>query len=149
MYDSDYHMKLNPNADFYSNQTGLLRQLNIYLDDEDYRNDKVYEGIRPVFESFMLEENTRFFSEKINELYSSHRSMNNDITRDMIRLIKMERRITHRELMKKLARRWDWDATIKFSGYRKTILADKSIHEAVGQWKVEYVLGKKKPTKLI
>ena len=89
-------MKLNPNADFYSNQTGLLRQLNIYLDDEDYRNDKVYEGIRPVFESFMLEENTRFFSEKINELYSSHRSMNNDITRDMIRLIKMERRITHR-----------------------------------------------------
>ena len=80
MYDSDYHMKLNPNADFYSNQA-LLRQLNIYLDDEDYRNDKVYEGIGPVFESFMLEENTRFFSEKINELYSSHRSMNNDITR--------------------------------------------------------------------
>ena len=149
MYDSDYHRKLNPNADFYNNQTGLIRQLNLYLDDEDYRNDKVYEGIRPVFESFMLEENTRSFSDKINELYSSHRSMNNDITRDMIRLIKMERRISHRELMKKLARRWDWDGTIKFNGYRKTILADRNIHEAPGQWKAEYVLGKKKAVKLI
>ena len=75
--------------------------------------------------------------------------MNNDITRDMIRLIKMERKISHRELMKKLARRWDWDRTIKFNGYRKTILADRNIHEAPDQWKVEYVLGKKKAVKLI
>ncbi len=149
MFESDYHLRLNPNADFFKNQTGLIKHLNLYLDDEDYRNDKVYHSIRPVFESFMLEENTRSFSEKINELYSSHRSMNNDITRDMIRLIKMERRITQRELMKKLARRWDWDASIKFSGYRKTILADRNIHEAPGSWKVEYVLGKKKAQRLI
>jgi hypothetical protein len=67
----------------------------------------------------------------------------------MIRLIKMERRMTQRELMKRLARRWDWDKNIKFNGYRKSILADRNIYEAPGEWKTEYVLGKEKKRSLI
>ena len=149
MYDADYYRELNPNADFFKNQTGLLDLANLYLDDEEYRNNKVHDSLKPVFSSLILEENTRVFSDKINELYSSHRSMKNDITRDMIRLIKMERRITQRELMKKLARRWDWDKNIKFNGYRKSILADRNIYESPGKWKTEYVLGKERKLPLI
>lgn len=149
MYDADYYRELNPNADFYRNQTGLLELANLYLDDDDYRNTKVHESLKTVFNTLILEENTRAFSDKINELYSAHRSMKNDITRDMIRLIKMERRMTQRELMKRLARRWDWDKNIKFNGYRKSILADRNIYEAPGEWKTEYVLGKEKKRPLI
>ena len=131
------------------NQTGFLELANLYLDDEDYRNNKVHDSLKPVFSNLILKENTQTFSDKINELYSSHRSMKNEITRDMIRLIKMERRITQRELMKKLARRWDWDKNIKFNGYRKSILADRSIYEAHGEWKTEYILGKERKLPLI
>ena len=149
MYDDNYYRELNPNGDFYKNQTGLLELVNLYLDDEDYRNNKVQQGIKPIFKNLILEENAKQIGDKINELYSSHRSMKNDITRDMIRLIKMERRITQRQLISKLARRWDWDRNIKFNGYRKTILADRNIHEAYGTWKSEYVLGKEKKFPLI
>ncbi len=149
MFDAGYYRDLNPNADFYRNQTGLLELANLYLDDEDYRNNKVHDSLKPVFNNLILKENTQTFSDKINELYSSHRSMKNEITRDMIRLIKMERRITQRELMKKLARRWDWDKNIKFNGYRKSILADRSIYEAHGEWKTEYILGKERKLPLI
>ena len=149
MYDDNYYRELNPNGDFYKNQTGLLELVNLYLDDEDYRNNKVQQGIKPIFKNLILEENAKQIGDKINELYSSHRSMKNDITRDMIRLIKMERRITQRQLISKLARRWDWDRNIKFNGYRKTILADRNIHEAYGTWKSEYILGKEKKFPLI
>ena len=149
MFDAEYYRDLNPNADFYKNQTELLELANLYLDDEDYRNDKVHESLKPVYNSLILEENIREFSDKINELYSSHRSMKNEITRDMIRIIKMERKITQRELMKKLARRWDWDKNIKFNGYRKSILADRSIYEAPEKWKTEYILGKERKRPLI
>ena len=83
----------------------------------------------------MFEEITRDISGQIDFHYQSQKKIISATARQLAALIKAEKSITQRSLLKKM----DWDSSIKFNGYRRYILDDKQIIEESGNWKSIYI----------
>jgi hypothetical protein len=83
----------------------------------------------------MFEEITRDISGQIDFQYQSQKKIISATARQLAALIKIEKSITQRSLLKKL----DWDSSIKFNGYRRYILDDKQITEKYGTWRSIYI----------
>ena len=83
----------------------------------------------------MFEEITRDISGQIDFQYQSQKKIISATARQLAALIKTEKSITQRSLLKKL----DWESSIKFNGYRRYILDDKQIIEVSGNWKSIYI----------
>ena len=136
VYDDKDYKKLNPGVDVYKNRRQLNKLISFYLDNSEYRNKKVKEGLSYVHDNFMFEEITRDISTQIDFQYQSQQKIISATARQVAAFIKSEKSITHRRLLKKMG----WDASVKFSGYRRYILDDKQIIEEPGNWKSVYTL---------
>tara|TARA_Y100000590_G_scaffold103630_1_gene117777 strand:- start:669 stop:1841 length:1173 start_codon:yes stop_codon:yes gene_type:complete len=134
VYDDQNYKQLNPRADIYKNRRQLNKLISFYLDNVEYRNKKVEEGLSYIHENFMLEEISQNISAQINSQYNSQKKIISAISRQIVSLIKEEKSITHRVLLKKM----HWDSSVKFNGYRRYILDDKQIDEEPGNWKSIY-----------
>ena len=135
LYDDQAYKQLNPGADIYKNRRQLNKLISFYLDNSEYRNKKVKEGLSYVHDNFMFEEITRYISGQIDFQYQSQKKIISATARQLAALIKTEKSITQRSLLKKL----DWDSSIKFNGYRRYILDDKQITEKYGTWRSIYI----------
>ena len=134
-YDDQAYKQLNPGADIYKNRRQLNKLISFYLDNSEYRNKKVKEGLSYVHDNFMFEEITRDISGQIDFQYQSQKKIISATARQLAALIKTEKSITQRSLLKKL----DWESFIKFNGYRRYILDDKQITEKSGTWRSIYI----------
>ena len=135
LYDSDYYKHLNPNADRYKNRRQLNKHLEFYLDNIDYRNDKAKEALFYVHDNFLFSSVVNEISVDIATLYSNQKKLISSKAREVSELIKKEKRISQREIL----RRTGWDTKTKFNQYRSYLLSDKNIIEEKDNWKSIYL----------
>ena len=83
----------------------------------------------------MYEEIVQDISDQIDFHYQSQKKIISATARQLAALIKKEKSITHRRLLKKMV----WDSSIKFNGYRRYILDDKQIKEESDNWRSVYI----------
>ena len=135
LYDSDYYKHLNPNADRYKNRRQLNKHLEFYLDNIDYRNKKAKEALSFVHDNFLFSCVVKEISKDIVKLYGSQKILISSKSREISELIKKEKRISQREILRRLG----WDAKTKFNQYRNYLLSDKNIKEEKNNWKSIYL----------
>ena len=135
LYNDQAYKQLNPGADIYKNRRQLNKLISFYLDNSEYRNKKVKEGLSYVHNNFMYEEVIEDISGQIDFHYQSQKKIISATARQLAALIKKEKSITHRGLLKKMV----WDSSIKFNGYRRYILDDKQIKEESDNWRSVYI----------
>ena len=135
LYDSDYYKYLNPNADRYKNRRQLNKHLEFYLDNIDYRNNKAKEALSYVHDNFLFSSVVKEISGDMAMLYGNQKKIISSKSREISELIKKEKRISQREILKKTG----WDTETKFNQYRSYLLSDKNITEEKDNWKSIYL----------
>lgn len=135
LYDSDYYKNLNPDADRYKNRRQLNKHLEFYLDNIDYRNNKAKEALSYAHDNFLFSSVVGEISKDLVMFYDNQRKIISSKAREISELVKKERRISQREILK----REGWDAKTKFNPYRGYLLSDKNITEDKDNWKSVYI----------
>ena len=88
----------------------------------------------------------KFINLSIKKALKSVKSVNNNKTKEIINLIKKNRSISHKDL---LSRQYlNWDSSVCFAGYRKSILGTGRIEEVKFETKRKNSKSQKFPWKV-
>ena len=89
MYDADYYQELNPTADFFTENLPV-RLLNMYLDDNDYRNDMSVKSQQYIRDNLIYEDEVKKMSDYIDDLTSKQKTIQFDVTKKLVSIIEMK-----------------------------------------------------------
>ena len=128
MYDADYYRELNPTADFFTTKKEAINLLNKYLDDQTYRDKKSVESIEYVEENLLYEDEIDLMSCYIDDLTSTLRQTNSEVTKKLSNLIESNNSMTKKELFGK---NLGWGRGIKFGAYRRALLNHPNIYDVI------------------
>ena len=128
MYDADYYSELNPTADFFTTKKEAINLLNKYLDDQTYRDKKSVESIEYVEENLLYEDEINLMSCYIDDLTSTLRQTNSEVTKKLSNLIESNNSMTKKELFGK---NLGWGRGIKFGAYRRALLNHPNIYDVI------------------
>ena len=129
MYDEEYYRNINNDGDFFKTRKDLVLLLNKYLSKQDYRNEMAGKAIGNLITKHDLKRKVDAISKEINNIQKNKNSNRTKITNKIVALIKSHKKISLKELLGK--KYLNWDNSIKFDSYRKTILNTKGITENV------------------
>ncbi|MFL3007080.1 MAG: hypothetical protein ACJZ10_03680 [Candidatus Neomarinimicrobiota bacterium] len=148
IYGSVVSKKLYGESTFYKSNKDLIRLLNKYLNDPQFRNLIVEKSIGELINKHNFLKKVKIINRLINKTINGVKSVHNARTREIIKLIQKHKVISHKDLLS--SRYLDWDMNVNFSGYRKAILSTGKIKEIessiikrsskkqIYPWKVKY-----------
>ena len=105
----------------------LITLLNKYLSKQNYRNKMAGKAIGNLITKHDLKRKVDAISKQINNLQKNKSSNRTKITNKIVTLIKSHKKISLKELLGK--KYLNWNYSMKFDAYRKTILNTKGITE--------------------
>jgi hypothetical protein len=128
MYNDDYYQELNPTADFFTKNSEAIRLLNMYLDDNAYRNKMSNTSQKYMKSNLIYKNEIKTMSDYIDDLIKRQNSVHSDVTEKLISVIKMKGQVTKQELFNSYL---GWGRGIKFGPYRRALLRHKNIYDTI------------------
>lgn len=128
MYDADYYRELNPTADFFSDNGEAITLLHKYLDDPNYRSKKSMESLCYIEENLLYEDEIRWMSDYIDDLFGNMKDTTSEITKKLVELIKKNGSMTKKELF---GEHLGWGRGIKYGPYRRALLNHPNIYDTM------------------
>jgi hypothetical protein len=132
MHNALYYNELQSSADVFDTEKELLRLLNKYLDDDDYRNSKSDEAVRHIKDKLIYKDEIQNMSEYMNDLSVELTKVKKEDGRleDIIGWIKESvDGITKKEIIRKLG----WGKDRPFTPYRRKLFENKNIFDCIGE----------------
>jgi hypothetical protein len=100
----------------------------MYLDDNDYRNDMSVKSQQYIRDNLIYEDEVKKMSNYIDDLISKQKTIQSDVTKKLVSIIKMKGQVTKKELFNSYL---GWGRGIKFGPYRRALLKNKNIYDTI------------------
>ena len=127
VHDSSMARSLFEKSTFYKSNKDLINHLNKFLDNIEFRNLAIGNCIGDLIHKHNQLKKMKVMDLSFKKALKSVKSINNSKTKEIIKLIKKHKSISHKDLLS--PQYLSWDSNINFLGYRKAILGTGKIEE--------------------